>query len=148
MSSFIVQGMALGSRTESNKERMNIGELARQTGASVRSLRYYETRRLIAPRRRENGYRSYDANTVERVKTIQYYLRLGLTTNEIFDVVFCRNADDLGTLCTEPDPFACSGLKDFYTEKLAEIEAQIASLEKAKAFLTQNLARMSETATA
>ncbi len=125
---------------------MNISELARQTGASVRSLRYYEARRLLSPRRGENGYRSYDAATIERVKTIQWYLRLGLTTHEIFDIVFCRNPDDVAALCAETDLFACPGTVDFYKRKLAAIEAQIAALETAKATLEQRLARLHETA--
>lgn len=34
---------------------LSIGELSRQTGASVRSLRHYEQCGLLAARRRENG---------------------------------------------------------------------------------------------
>ncbi|MBO0782775.1 MAG: MerR family DNA-binding transcriptional regulator, partial [Ktedonobacteraceae bacterium] len=40
---------------------MNIGELARQTGVSIRSLRYYETKQLLSSQREENGYRSYES---------------------------------------------------------------------------------------
>ena len=130
---------------ERKTDDMNISELARHTGASVRSLRYYEARRLLSPQRGENGYRFYDATTIERVKTIQCYLRLGLTTHEIFDIVFCRNPGDVASLCTEINLFACPGTVDFYRRKLAEIEAQITSLEKAKTFLEQSLAGMYET---
>ena len=38
---------------------MTISELAHHTETSIRSLRYYETRRLLSPQRLENGYRSY-----------------------------------------------------------------------------------------
>jgi MerR family Zn(II)-responsive transcriptional regulator of zntA len=67
---------------------MNIGELASQTGISIRSLRYYETKQLLSSQRGENGYRSYESTAIERVRTIQFYLNLGLTTSEIFDVAF------------------------------------------------------------
>lgn len=120
---------------------MNIGELARQTGVSMRSLRYYETKRLLSSQRGENGYRTYDQTAIERVSMIQFYLSLGLNTNEIFDVVFCSNPDDVASLCDGTELSLCPGEMDFYQEKLAEIEAQIASLEKARTYLKQRLKR-------
>ena len=120
---------------------MNIGELARQTGVSIRSLRYYETKQLLSSQRGENGYRSYDQTAIERVRMVQFYLSLGLSTNEIFDVVFCSKPDDVAFLCDGTDLSSCPKERDFYQEKLAEIEAQIASLEKAKTYLKQRLTR-------
>ena len=120
---------------------MNIGELARQTGVSIRSLRYYETKQLLSSQRGENGYRSYDPTAIERVRMIQFYLSLGLSTNEIFDVVFCSKPDDVAFLCDGTDLSSCPDERDFYQEKLAEIEAHIASLEKAKTYLKQRLTR-------
>src|SRR5947207_15796913 len=78
---------------------MNIGELARQTGVSLRSLRYYETKQLLSSHRGENGYRTYDHTAIERVRMIQFYLHLGLSTQEIFDVVLCSNPDDVASFC-------------------------------------------------
>jgi DNA-binding transcriptional MerR regulator len=120
---------------------MNIGELARQTGVSIRSLRYYETKRLLSSRRGENGYRTYEQAAIERVRMIQSYLSLGLSTNEILDVVFCSNPDDVVAFCDGTDLSPCPGEMEFYQEKLAEIEAQIAALEKARTHLKQRLKR-------
>jgi DNA-binding transcriptional MerR regulator len=120
---------------------MNIGELARQTGVSIRSLRYYETKQLLSPQRRDNGYRTYDQMAIERVRMIQFYLSLGLSTNEILEVVFCSNPDDVAALCDGTGLSSCPEEMDFYQEKLAEIEAQIASLEKARMYLEQRLVR-------
>jgi DNA-binding transcriptional MerR regulator len=120
---------------------MNIGELARQTGVSIRSLRYYETKQLLSSQRGENGYRTYDPTAIERVRMIQSYLSLGLSTNEILDVVFCSNPDDVVAFCDGTDLSPCPGEMEFYQEKLAEIEAQIAALEKAKSRLKQRLNR-------
>ncbi len=120
---------------------MNIGELARRTGVSIRSLRYYETKQLLSPQRGKNGYRSYDSTAIERVKTIQFYLGLGLTTDEIFDVVFCRQPEEDEALCEKAEASHCPDEVSFYLEKLAEIEQQITSLEKAKTYLKQRLER-------
>lgn len=120
---------------------MNIGELARQTGVSIRSLRYYETKQLLSSQRGENRYRTYDQMAIERVRMIQFYLSLGLSTNEIFDVVFCSKPDDVASFCDGTEPSSCLEDMDFYQEKLAEIEAQIAALEKAKTYLKQRLKR-------
>jgi MerR family transcriptional regulator, Zn(II)-responsive regulator of zntA len=121
---------------------LNIGELAHQTGTSIRSLRYYEAKRLLSSQRQENGYRSYDTTAIERVRTIQYFLGLGLTTREMFDIVFCGSPDEAAAQCDETAFSACSGEEGFYREKLAEVEARIASLEKARIYLTQRLAQM------
>src|SRR5215469_15343311 len=104
---------------------MNIGELARQTGVSIRSLRYYETKQLLSSRREENGYRTYDHTAIERVSMIQFYLSLGLSTTEIFDVVFCGTPDDVASLCGGTALSSCPKEMDFYQEKLEEIEARI-----------------------
>lgn len=37
---------------------MRIGELAARAGTTTRTLRYYESRGLLAARRTENGYRT------------------------------------------------------------------------------------------
>jgi len=124
---------------------MNIGELARQTGVSIRSLRYYEAKQLLSSQREKNGYRFYDRSATERVRTIQFYLSLGLTTNEIFDVVFCSKPEEIEALCDETDSSSCPEAIGFYQEKLAEIEGQIASLEKAKTYIKQRLEHAQKT---
>lgn len=123
---------------------MNIGELARRTGVSIRSLRYYEAKQLLSPQRGENGYRSYDTAAIERVKMIQFYLNLGLTTSEIFTITAGCDPDEVQSLCDEQDITSylasCPKEVDLYKEKLAEIEAQIAALERARMYLKQRLA--------
>ncbi|EGG31916.1 transcriptional regulator, MerR family [Paenibacillus sp. HGF5] len=68
---------------------MKIGELAARTGVSIRSLRYYEQQGLLTPVRNENGYREYSMLAEEQVRTIQLYLNLGLTTEQIAGFLHC-----------------------------------------------------------
>jgi DNA-binding transcriptional MerR regulator len=62
---------------------MRIGELARQAGVSVQTVRYYERRRLLpVPRRTAAGYRLYEKSDLEIVQTIKRLQRFGLTLRE------------------------------------------------------------------
>jgi DNA-binding transcriptional MerR regulator len=119
---------------------MKMSELAHQTGTSIRSLRYYEAKHLLSPQRQENGYRSYDKTAIEQVRTIQFYLRLGLTAHQIFHIVCCRRPDSSLPPFDETDHTCCPEAIDLYQEKLAEIEEQLATLEQAKTHLRQRLA--------
>jgi DNA-binding transcriptional MerR regulator len=68
---------------------MKIGELARMTGASVRSLRYYEQRRLLLPRRTAGGQRIYEQDAVERVLLIRELFAAGLSSDGVVQLLPC-----------------------------------------------------------
>lgn len=114
---------------------MKIGELSNATGASIRSLRYYEQQGLIASRRMDNGYRDYSGLTVETVKTIQFYLQLGLTTEQISGFLNCVMAS------TEA---FCEQIMPVYRTKLKEIEEQISLLSSIKSNLEERIAYLLE----
>lgn len=62
---------------------MHVGELARRTGASARSIRYYEQEGLITAARARNGYRQFDDAAVEAVRRIRELLANGLTVEDV-----------------------------------------------------------------
>jgi DNA-binding transcriptional MerR regulator len=66
---------------------MRIGELSDRTGASPRSLRYYEQMGLLTPGRCVNGYRSYEASDVTRVWQIRWLFDAGLSSSTVLDVL-------------------------------------------------------------
>ena len=51
---------------------MLIRELSDRTGASIRSIRHYESKGLVYARRLANGYRDYDDNAIGREKQFNY----------------------------------------------------------------------------
>ncbi len=67
----------LGLDTDVKVKGVKIGELARLTGASPRSLRCYEQVGLLEASRGEQQYRYYEQGAVERVSTIRSLLRTG-----------------------------------------------------------------------
>jgi DNA-binding transcriptional MerR regulator len=66
---------------------MKIGDASRASGASARSLRYYEDEGLIVPGRCSNGYRDYCRSTVDRVLLIRSLLESGLPVRLIKEVL-------------------------------------------------------------
>lgn len=110
-------------------EPMTIGELAEKTGVSLRSLRYYEEKQLLKPDRLANGYRQYSDIDLEKIRMIQLYLSMGLTTNEIADLMQCSWRENKEA-CLE------NGINKGML-KLTEIREQIQMLQKAEAQLVE-----------
>lgn len=81
--------MVLGMGTVSGQTRAKptvwkVGELARRTGLSVRTLRYYDEIGLLSPSRRtESGHRLYAADDVVRLQQIRSLRTLGFGLEEI-----------------------------------------------------------------
>jgi DNA-binding transcriptional MerR regulator len=73
---------------------MRIGELARRTGVSERSLRYYEQQGMLAADRTTGGQRDYPERAVDRVVHIQQLYAAGLSSKKIARLLPCmRDAD-------------------------------------------------------
>jgi DNA-binding transcriptional MerR regulator len=114
---------------------LKIGELAQLTEVSVRSLRYYEQQGLLTPIRHENGYREYTVFAVEQVKTIQLYLSLGLSTEQIAHFLHC--------VLLNKEAF-CKEVLPLYLTKLAEIDAQIMQMQQIKSNLEERILAIQE----
>lgn len=80
---------------------MQIGELSQQSGASVRTLRYYEQQGLLTSQRRPNGYRDYPANAVATVQTIRSLLEIGMPTALLKDVLPCAVGGRSDSACPQ-----------------------------------------------
>ncbi|MEU9234466.1 MerR family transcriptional regulator [Streptomyces subrutilus] len=76
---------------------MRIGELARRTGVSPRSLRYYEDQGLLTSTRSGAGQRHYSDAAVQRVSLIRQLFDAGLSSRVIVTVLPCVDIPgDLG----------------------------------------------------
>lgn len=96
---------------------MRIGELADATGASVRSLRYYEQQGLLQSERTSGGQREYAAEAVDRVRLIRCYLRSGVPTRVIAELMPCLHS---GTT-TAPQRALLGEERERLTAKIAEL---------------------------
>jgi DNA-binding transcriptional MerR regulator len=72
---------------------MFIHELARQTGVSTTTIRYYESIGLLpAPSRAANNYRQYTALDAERLRFVAGARGLGFSVAELVDILATRDA--------------------------------------------------------
>ncbi|MFG2635090.1 MerR family transcriptional regulator [Streptomyces sp. NPDC048362] len=103
---------------------MRIGELARRTGVSERSLRYYETQGLLAADRTPGGHRDYPETAVDRVIRIQELYAAGLHSAKVRRLLPCMRDRDGG-----PSAVATPAL---VADLTAERDRMIADLRRSR----------------
>ncbi|MBA0053938.1 MerR family transcriptional regulator [Streptomyces sp. AJS327] len=118
---------------------MQIGELARRTGASRRSIRYYEQRGLLEAARTGKGWRAYDERSVHRVMNVRALLGAGLTVDDIGHVVPCLDMKTEDFLACRDSP---DGVLAMYEGRLAAVEEKAAELERYRAELVERIATL------
>ncbi|MBV1915793.1 MAG: Zn(2+)-responsive transcriptional regulator [Pseudomonadales bacterium] len=99
---------------------MRIGELAKNSGLTVETLRYYEKQGVIsAPPRTESGYREYPPETVYFLHFVQSAKSVGFSLKE------CRNL--LG-IFHHRDAHTCAEVKQLSETKLEQLNQQMQNL--------------------
>jgi DNA-binding transcriptional MerR regulator len=98
---------------------MRIGQLADRLGINSKTIRYYEDIGLMPPARRTAaGYRDYDDVDVSRVGFIKTAKRLGLSLEEISEILSLRERGEA----------PCSYVRDAISQQLRSIDKRIAEL--------------------
>ena len=118
---------------------MKIGELARETGVSVRLLRYYEEQGLLTTHRPGGGHRRYAPDAPEAVHRIRTLLAAGLPTRVIREILPCVQGTG-----TDFDPCVTTHLRT----RLTELDTHITDLQQARSSLAALLAATERAATA
>ncbi len=108
---------------------LTIGEMAAEFGVSLRTLRFYEDRRMLRPRR-EGTMRLYSAADRLRMRMIVKGKRLGFTLVEIAELVGAQESAG-----------------DEFEDKLqpAQIATQIDHLERQRREIEEAIARLRAT---
>jgi DNA-binding transcriptional MerR regulator len=111
-----------------------VGDLAKQTGKTVRAIHHYEELGLIEPIGRSKGhYRLFDPETPARIRWISKLQSLGLSLSEIRNLVRGRQAS--------PSAQQSAGqLREMYESKLIEVRDRLAELRTLEAELLASLA--------
>ena len=98
---------------------LDIGEVARRTGLTLRALRFYEGRGLVKPLRTAGGRRVYGPGELARLNAAVALKRAGFSLAQIAAMLGGRQVD-LGQLVTA---------------QLAELDAQAETLRQSRAAL-------------
>jgi DNA-binding transcriptional MerR regulator len=101
--------------------RLRIADVARLSGFSPTTLRYYEEIGLLpAIPRTDGGYRAYDDRTLERLAFIARAKQLGCSLDEIADLTIAWDGGECGPMQ--------DGLRRLVADKLALAQQEIAAL--------------------
>ena len=114
-----------------NASTLRSGLLARLTGVSADTLRYYERIGILpTSQRTHGGYRMFPPSAVERVRLVQRALQLGFSLKELSEILHIR--DDGGV--------PCHRVLSLTEQKLGSLEQQIRELRRTQDYM-QKLVR-------
>lgn len=118
---------------------MRIGELAGQLGVTTKAIRFYERIGLLPdPARTSSGYRSYEETDVERLVFIKTAQRLGLTLDEIKEIIAFRDRGE------QP----CGYVADVLQRQVTDLDARIREMRALRDELCRLQARAAQGMTA
>jgi DNA-binding transcriptional MerR regulator len=114
---------------------MRIGEIAGRAGVPAKTIRFWEDEGLLPPPGRTPvGYRDYDPAVLDRLAFIRYAQAAGLTLASIRQVLAIRDGG-------QPP---CMHVTDLIARRLAEVDARLAELTRARDQLVVLAARAAE----
>lgn len=113
--------------TATSASLLKIGEVATESGLSVKTIRYYEETGLLLPmvERSEAGYRMFQPQVLNRLAFIRRSQALGLTLQEIQQILAVHDQGQL----------PCGEVRQHLELKVEAIEQQIHALETLRAEL-------------
>lgn len=107
---------------------MRIGELARHTGTTTKTLRFYEDEGLLPePDRTRSGYRDYSTATIDRVAFIRDAQKAGFSLRQIGQILAIRDGGDP----------PCEHVGELIEQRLHELQQRIAELRQTRAQLRE-----------
>jgi MerR family Zn(II)-responsive transcriptional regulator of zntA len=116
-----------------NRAEYSTGDLARATGNTVRTIRFYEEQGLLLPAvLSEGGHRRYTGEDLEKLRLIGDLRELGLPLSEI------RTALDLRSGCDSTAEFA-ERFQEILLEQIHTAERRLDRLRRVKRELTDAL---------
>ncbi|HLV77918.1 MAG TPA: MerR family transcriptional regulator [Marinobacter sp.] len=109
---------------------MKVKELATAAGVTPDTVRFYTREGLLQPTRNpDNNYQHYDAEDLRRLRFTRKARQLGFSLPEIRQIL--SQADD------QRSP--CPMVRDVFTQRLAEVEQEIAELQQLRARMVSAL---------
>jgi MerR family mercuric resistance operon transcriptional regulator len=112
----------------------SIGELSKQSGVNIETIRYYEKIGVMpSPGRSAGGYRVYGPEYLKRLSFVRRSRQLGFSLDEIRGLL--RLVDG--------DAYTCAQVRDLTLGHLEEIRRKIADLKRLKRVMEEMAAQCS-----
>ena len=108
------------------------GEVAKECGVTVRTVQYYDARGILCPHTlSEGGRRLYSQEDVQKMKIICFLRELGLSLNDIGQLLEEENPDSVIALLLERQSQILSAEIAQRQEKLKKLDALNRGLKQA-----------------
>lgn len=106
---------------------MKIGELAKLTGCSVQTIRYYEKENLLKSKARSEGnFRLYDQSAVEQLMFIKHCRSLDLALSEVRHLIELNQSPGMH----------CDDVNKMIDNHIEQVEQRMKELEGLRRHLT------------
>lgn len=110
-----------------NIAALKIGDLAKQIGCKVETVRYYEREGLLpAPVRSQGNYRLYGPSHVERLQFIRHCRSLDMTLEEVRALLGVRDAPEE----------SCTAVNELLDQHIGDVGRRIRELQALEIQLT------------
>lgn len=120
--------MEVGGIEVEKGTKYSIGEVAKFSGVTVRTLQYYDNIGLVPIEKDESGRRFYSRNDLVRLQQALFFRSLGLSLKQIRElVVEAAASDQIAEILTNQ--------REIYTEKLNETHGYISAIDAVLASL-------------
>ncbi len=124
---------SLGSGTGNGTHYLRVGDLARQSGKTVRAIHLYEELQLLEPATRSSGgFRLYHPAAVERVRWIDLLNGLGMSLHKTRDLLDRWWKSDRG-------PEAMEELRQLFDTKLEQTRENLRRMQELEKELVAGL---------
>ena len=112
-----------------------IGEMSRQTGVNIETIRYYERIGIIPkPDRTEGGNRQYSHSEMKRLSFVKRCRELGFSLDEIRALLEMVDRHD----------FSCAEVHEMTVSHLANINKKLSNLKQLEKTLSQMASQCSK----
>lgn len=115
-------------------QNFSIGELSRQTGVNIETIRYFERiGMIVTPLRTDGGHRVYNESHLRALGFIRRARELGFTPKEVRDILTLGGP---GNAC-------CDEVRDIAAHHLQQVRAKMANLAQIEQILAATIERCS-----
>lgn len=114
---------------------MKIGDVARELGVSVSTLRFYEQKDLISPGRSEGGTRDYTAEDINRFKAIQAYSTVHVPLEAMANLAAIRRRNKTGDAASKEVAGTLGGIAMAIEARMQELQSVLADIRKTQSRL-------------